>query len=167
MYRIRVHFCLYDTFLPVTCRFHPFWMTLDIWNDLWIDQTLCISEIQNHPTGLLIDVLFLLQYKLLDSCVPLSCLPWRNTCFQNNMCAETTLWEFASSLFLRLVISCEPVSVKTESRNFSVLDAQRVYRWQWNNHPCSNILAYLHRDIVFLIDGWSNCTWRQQQRDLF
>ena len=34
-------------------------------------------------------------------------------------------------------------------------------------YPCSNILAYLHRNIAVLIDGWSNCTWRQQQSDRF
>ena len=50
----------------------------------------------------------------------------KNTCFQINMRAETTLREFAISLVL--VISCEPVNVETESRNFSALKAQRVYR---------------------------------------
>ena len=40
------------------------------------------------------------------------------------MCAETTLGEFAISLIL--VILCEPVNVKTESRNFLALEAQRV-----------------------------------------
>ena len=40
------------------------------------------------------------------------------------MCAE----KFAISL--GLVISCEPVDVENESRNFSALEAQRVYRWQ-------------------------------------
>ena len=50
----------------------------------------------------------------------------KNMCFQNNMCAETTLGEFAISLVL--VILCEPVNVETESRNFSVLEAQRVYK---------------------------------------
>ena len=44
------------------------------------------------------------------------------------MCAETTLREFDDSLVL--VISCEPVNVETERRNLSVLEAQRVYRWQ-------------------------------------
>ena len=50
----------------------------------------------------------------------------KNTCFQNIMCAEATLREFAISLVL--VISCEPVKVDGESRNFS--EEQRVYRWQ-------------------------------------
>ena len=67
------------------------------------------------------------------------------------MCAETTLGEFAISLVL--VISCEPVNVETESRKFSALEAQRVYRWQLNNQPCSNVLAYVHKDIAVLIDG--------------
>ena len=62
-------------------------------------------------------------------------------CFQDSMCAETTLREFAVSLVL--VILCEPVNVETESRNCSALEA---------NHPCSNILAYVHRDIAVLID---------------
>ena len=35
------------------------------------------------------------------------------------MCAETTLGKFAISLVL--VISCEPVNVETESKNFSAL----------------------------------------------
>ena len=36
--------------------------------------------------------------------------------------------EFAISLVL--VISCEPVNVENENRNFSALEAQRLYRWQ-------------------------------------
>ena len=36
--------------------------------------------------------------------------------------------EFAISLVL--VISCEPVNVEIESRNFSALEEQLVYRWQ-------------------------------------
>ena len=62
------------------------------------------------------------------------------------MCAETTLREFDISLVL--VISYEPVNVETESRNFSALEASML-----NNHPCSNIHAYKHRDIAVLIDG--------------
>ena len=42
------------------------------------------------------------------------------------MCTEATLEEYAISLVL--VISCEPVKVESESRNFS--EEQRVYRWQ-------------------------------------
>ena len=49
-------------------------------------------------------------------------------CFQKNMCAETTLEEFAIRLVL--VVLCEPVIVETESRNFFDLEAQRVYRGQ-------------------------------------
>ena len=48
--------------------------------------------------------------------------------FQNNMCAETTPGEFAIRLILGIL--CEPVNVETESRNFSDLEVQRVYRWQ-------------------------------------
>ena len=42
--------------------------------------------------------------------------------FQNNMCAESTLGEFAISL--ALVNMCEPVNEETESRNFSDLEVQ-------------------------------------------
>ena len=48
----------------------------------------------------------------------------KNTCFQNDMCAETTLGEFA--IILVLVISCQPVNVETEISNFSDLEVQRV-----------------------------------------
>ena len=41
----------------------------------------------------------------------------KNMCFQNNMCAEAPLGEFAISLVL--VILCKPVKVESESRNFS------------------------------------------------
>ena len=60
------------------------------------------------------------------------------------MCAEATLWEFAISLVL--VISCEPVKVESESRNFS--EEQHVYLACLQmaiktiiEIPCSNILA--------------------------
>ena len=86
------------------------------------------SGIQNHLAGLLIDVLFLPQYKMPNAQLcPLTISSLNNTCFQNNMCTQTTLGEFAISLVL--VISCEPVNVETESRNFSDLEAQHVYRW--------------------------------------
>ena len=87
------------------------------------------SEIQNQLAGLIIDVLILPQYKLPNVHLrPLTMSSLKNTCFQNNMCAETTIGEFAISLVL--VISCEPVSVETESRNFSALEGQHIYRWQ-------------------------------------
>ena len=54
--------------------------------------------------------------------VPLTCV-LKNTCFQNKMCAEANIREFAISSLL--VISCEPVKVESESRNFS--EEQRVY----------------------------------------
>ena len=77
----------------------------------------------------------------------------KNACFQNNIWAENALGEFAISLFL--IISFEPVSVETESMNFSALEAQYVYRWKQNNHPCYYILANVRRDIRYavLIDG--------------
>ena len=65
--------------------------------------------------------------------VPLTCV-LKNTCFQNKMCPEATIGEFAISLVL--VISCEPVKVESESRNFS--EEQRVS------------LACLHRGGKFL-----------------
>ena len=84
------------------------------------------SEIQNQLVGLLIHVLFLPKYKLSNvQLCPLTMSSLKNTCFQNDMCAETTLCEFAISLVL--VILCEPVHVETESKNFSDLEAQRVY----------------------------------------
>ena len=49
----------------------------------------------------------------------------KNTCFQNNLRAETALGEFAISLVL--VILCEAIKVETESRNFSALEVQRVF----------------------------------------
>ena len=85
------------------------------------------SEIQNQRAGLLIDVLFLPQYKLPNVKLrPLTMSSLKNTCFQNKMCAETTLGEFAISLVL--VILCEPVNVETESRTLSALEVQRDYR---------------------------------------
>ena len=85
------------------------------------------SEIQNQCAGLLIDVLFLPPNKLPNvQLPPLTMSSLKNMCFQY-MYAETTLWE--SAISLALVILCEPVNVETESRNFSALEAQRVYRW--------------------------------------
>ena len=79
------------------------------------------SEIQIQLAGLLIDVLFLHQLKLPNvQLLSLTISSLKNMCFQNNMFPETTLGEFAIRLFL--VISCEPVNVETESRNFSDLD---------------------------------------------
>ena len=78
------------------------------------------SEILNQLAGLCIDVLFLPQYKLPNVQLhPLTMSFLKNMCFQNNLFAETTLGEFAISLVH--VISCEPVNVETESRNFSTL----------------------------------------------
>ena len=55
---------------------------------------------------MLIDVLFFPQYKLPNVQLrPLTMSSLKNTCFQNNMCAENTLREFATSLVL--VILCE------------------------------------------------------------
>ena len=75
------------------------------------------SEIQIQLAGLLIDVLFLPQIETPQCSVA---LPYHvfleEHMFQNNMCTETTLGEFANRLIL--VISCEPVNVETESRNF-------------------------------------------------
>ena len=88
------------------------------------------SEFQNKLAGLLINVLFLPQYKLSNVQLhPLFMFCLENTCFQNNMWAETSLWEFAISLVL-VIISCEPVNVEIESRNVSASEEQNDYRWQ-------------------------------------
>ena len=71
-------------------------------------------------------------------------------CFQNNMCAESTLSEFVISL--ALVNTCEPVNEETESRNFSDLEVQPLQMAikKKNNHPCSNILpAYIKGHLRF------------------
>ena len=82
----------------------------------------------------------------------------KNTCFQNKMCPEATIGEFAISLVL--VISCEPVKVESESRKFS--EEQHVYVAclqmaikTITGIPCSNILAKvcIYRDITVFIDG--------------
>ena len=74
------------------------------------------------------------------------------------MCPEATIGEFAISLVL--VISCEPVKVESESRNFS--EEQHVYVaclqmaiTTITGIPCSNILAKvcIYRDITVFIDG--------------
>ena len=90
-------------------------------------------EHQNQLTELLIDVFVLpqsCQYKLPNvQLPPITMSSLKNTCFQNNMCAETTLGEFAISLVLVIScepILCEPVYVETESRNVSFLEAQLV-----------------------------------------
>ena len=62
------------------------------------------------------------------------------------MCAGTTLWEFAISLVL--VISCEPVNVETECRNFSALKHR-----MFTNGNKTIIPVYMHRDMAILIDG--------------
>ena len=70
------------------------------------------SETQNQFSGLLINV----QMR------PFTMSFLKNMCFQNNMCPESTLGEFAISL--PLVNMCEPVNEETESRNFSDLEVQ-------------------------------------------
>ena len=78
--------------------------------------------------GLLISILFLLQYKLPNvqsHLLTMSSL--KKKCFKN-MYTETPLGEF--DITLVLVIFCEPVTFETESRNFSALEAQCVYIWQ-------------------------------------
>ena len=81
-----------------------------------------MSEIQNQPAGLLIDVLFL-SHATPQQLHPLTISFLRNACFQKNLCAVCEL-----VMGLVLVISCEPVKVETETRNFSALEAQRVYK---------------------------------------
>ena len=75
------------------------------------------------------DVLFLPKQKLPNVQLrPLNRSSLKNTCFQKNMCVETTLGEFAIKFVL--VILCEPDNVEIERRNFLDLEAQRVYTWQ-------------------------------------
>ena len=49
------------------------------------------------------------------------------------MCAETILGEFAQGVCYQIghCILCEPVNVETESRDFSDLEAELVYKWQY------------------------------------
>ena len=90
---------------------------------------------------------------------PLAISSLKNTCFQKSLCTETVVGEFAISLVL--VISCEPVKVETESRNFS---AQHVYKlsmsdgneWHASLFQNSGLHAEAHRRFDWLGD---------QQRD--
>ena len=86
------------------------------------------SEIKNQLAGLLFDVLFLPQYKLPNVQLrPLTISPWRTGVFRIICRQKPCLGEFTISLVL--VVSCEPVKVESESRNFSVTDGNK------NNHP--------------------------------
>ena len=118
------------------------------------------SEIQNQLAGLLINVLFLPQYKPPNvQLPPLTMSSLKNTCFQNNICPETTLREFTISLVH--VITCEPVNVETESRNFTLKKCSVFTDANKTIIPVSIFLPkciYIYRDIAVLIDGRSNCT---------
>ena len=128
-YRIQVLFCLYGTLLPITRIFHPFGIRRCL---ILICESIKIYAFRNpESTCWTACWCFIFSSIQTPQCSVASL--YHNRCFQNNVCAETTPGEFAISLVL--VISCEPVIVETESRNFSDLEAQ---------HACSNILAYVH-----------------------
>ena len=105
-----VCFCQYGTFLLVTHNFHPFGIKRRLIFEL-ICESAKIYAFQNQPAGMLIDVLFLPQYKLPNSCVPLTMSSLKNMCFQHNMCAEAILGELAINLVL---ISCKPLNTPTK-----------------------------------------------------
>ena len=63
---------------------------------------------------------------------------------------KKTLREFAFNLVY--VILSEPVSVETESGNFLALKVFTDANKTIMIHPCSNILASVHKDIAVLID---------------
>ena len=81
-----------------------------------------MSLSNTESTGLLINVLFLSQYKHPNSYVTSHSF-LDEPGFQKN-----TVWEFAIGLVL--IISYEPVKVETESRNFSAQfqSKQSVYK---------------------------------------
>ena len=85
---------------------------------------------------LLINVLFLPQLKLPNIQLrPLTMSSLKNMCFQNDMCSETTLEEFAIRFVP--VISCEAVNVETAPN----------YRL---NLMCKKILTILRSKTVFI-----------------
>ena len=129
MYRKGMCFCLYGTFLPVTSSFHPFPIRRRSIFELFCESIKICAFRNSESTCWTAYRCFLFAYIQTPNVWlrPLTMSSLKNMCFQN-MCAETTLEEFAISLVL--VISCEPVIVETESRNFSDLEAQRVYRWR-------------------------------------
>ena len=119
MYQIQVCFCLNGMFVPVTCSFHQFRIRRHLKFELFINpESTCWTVYRCF-------IFISIQTPQLR---PLTMSSLKYTRFQNTMCAETTLGEFATSLIL--VISCEPVNVETESRNFFTFEAQHVYRCQ-------------------------------------
>ena len=82
------------------------------------------SEIQIQLAGLLLNVLFLPQLET-PQCSVAS--PYHVFLEEHVFSIISAQRPLPGSL---LTILCEPVNVETESRNFSDLEAQRVYRWQ-------------------------------------
>ena len=128
MYRIRVCFCLYGTFLPATRISHQIQIRIGLIIEL-ICESVKIYVFRNPESNCWTAYqCFIFASIQTPQCSVASpyLVSLKNMCFQNNMYAEATLGEFVISLVL--VISCEPVKVESESRNFS--GEQRVYRWQ-------------------------------------
>ena len=127
-YQIWVCFCLYGTFLPVICSFHPFQIRRRLIFEL-ICEFLRFRNQDSSNARLVIDVLY-----CINTNSPTVAPPYY--VFR----VFTTIAEIAIRLVL--VITCEPVNVETESRNFSLF-----------HYSC---LQFVHRDIAILIDGRSN-----------
>ena len=127
MCTIHVGFFPVRYIFTVTPCFHPFRIRRRLMFEL-ICESAKIYAFQKSviiPLDCLSMFYFCFKYKFSNSCIPLPCLPWKNMCFQNNMCTETTLREFSISLVLD--ISCESVNVVTESRSFSAFEKCRVF----------------------------------------
>ena len=110
--------------LLVTSSFHPFRIRRCLIFEL-ICESIKIYAFRNPDSTCwtAYQCFILPQWKLPNvQLLPLTMSSLKNKCFQNNMCAETTL-----AIRLVLVILCEPVNVETESRNFSDLEVQRFY----------------------------------------
>ena len=84
------------------------------------------SEIQNQLAGMLIYVL-IASIETPQCSVASPYHVFLEEHFYRTICAQGPLSESLLSIWL-FVISCEPVNVEIESRNFSDLLAQRVYR---------------------------------------
>ena len=105
--RIRVCFCLYGTFLPVTNSFRPFQIRRRLIFEL-ICESVKIYVLRN-PESTFWTAYRCFIFASIQSPQCSVASSYHNKCFQNNMCAETTPGEFAISL--AFVISCEPCNI--------------------------------------------------------
>ena len=136
MYRIWVYFCLYHTFLPVTSSFHPFRIRRHLIFEL-ICGSIKIYAFRNPDSTCwtAYRCFIFASIETLQCSVASPChYSLKNKCFQNYMCAETTLREFAISLVL--VISCVP----TESRR----SVECLHMTLKQSSLFHYILAYMH-----------------------